>query len=363
MLILMHNKVGLHNKNSHRKCEFFSFIKKNKYMKKLSLIVLLTFSTYASAQSNANEIFAAGVEDANKFINDYLSPVSEGMLYSLSGGWYNTADAKPLGGFEISVIGNMAQSPNKKKSFVLNTTDYENLQFQDGSLSKSVSTALGDIKGIGVYVDGPLAGDIDREDFELPTGLASENINFVPSAFVQVSVGLIKGTEIKARFLPKINTEDAKLGLYGIGIQHDFTKLFPADKILPIAISGVIGYTHLDGSYDFTDQNVIAGENQKLDMEMNTWVFQAVVSTKMPIINFYGGLGYLTGKSKINVLGTYSGGLLTQPVTDPFSINTKANGVTANIGTKLKLGFFRLHVDYSIAEFNNLSFGVNFGFR
>ena len=111
--------------------------------------------------------------------------------------------------------------------------------------------------------------------------------------------------------MPKINTDDAKLGFYGVGLQHEFTSLLPADKILPIAVSGVIGYTHLNGSYDFTDEGVISGEDQRLETKMNTWVFQAIVSTKLPIINFYGGLGYVTGKSEIDVLGTYSGGLLS----------------------------------------------------
>ncbi|MGB5665389.1 MAG: DUF6588 family protein, partial [Maribacter sp.] len=192
----------------------------------------------------------------------------------------------------------------------------------------------------------------------------SENINFIPSAFIQASVGIIKGTELKARFLPKINTEEFGMGLYGFGVQHEFTKHLPADKILPVAISGVIGFTHLDASYDFTNTGIIAGQDQKLDIAMNTWVFQAVVSTKLPIINFYGGLGYLTGKSTTDVLGTYIvSGPFPQTYEDPFSISNDVSGVTANVGAKLKLGFFRLNVDYTLAEFNNLSVGINFGFR
>ncbi|MCK5346396.1 MAG: hypothetical protein KAR20_23460, partial [Candidatus Heimdallarchaeota archaeon] len=170
---------------------------------------------------------------------------------------------------------------------------------------------------------------------------------------------------LKARFLPKIDTEDFGMSMYGFGIQHEFTKHLPADKILPIAISAVIGYTHLDASYDFTNSNIIAGDNQKLEMVLNTWVFQAVVSTKLPIINFYGGVGYLTGKSSTDVLGTYivQSGPFQQQYVDPFSIDKDASGVTANVGTKLKLGFFRLHADYALAEFNTLSVGVSFGFR
>lgn len=334
-------------------------------MKRIVSLVAVAFGLQASAQSNINEILAAGLNDAERFTTDYLAPASEGFMYSLSSGWYNTADAKPLGGFEVSIIGNMANYKNKddKKAFELNTADYENLKFSDGSTSKLVSSALGDIEGVNVYIEDE--NGLLRQDIELPTGLASESINFVPSAFIQASVGLIKGTELKARFLPKVSTDEYKIGMYGVGIQHEFTKHLPADKILPVAISAVIGYTHLDGSYDFTNSSIVDGEDQKLEVDVNTWVFQAVVSTKLPIINFYGGLGYLSGSSTTDVLGTYrvQSGPFQQTYVDPFSIKRKASGMTANLGAKLKLGFFRLYADYAIAEFNTLSVGMNFGFR
>jgi len=317
------------------------------------------------AQSNINEILAAGLNDAETFTTDYLSPVSEGIMYSISNGWYNTADAKPLAGFEISIIGNMASFKNKedKKAFELNTADYENLQFVDGSNSNLVSTALGDIENVRVFVEDE--NGLFREEFDLPSGLASEGVNFVPSGFIQASVGIIKGTELKARFLPKINTDDFGMSMYGFGIQHEFTKHLPADKVLPVAISAVIGYTHLDASYDFTNTSIIAGQDQRLEIDTNTWVFQAVVSTRLPIINFYGGLGYLSGKSTTDVLGTYivQSGPIQETYVDPFSIDKDASGVTANVGAKLKLGFFRLHADYTLAEFDTFSFGINFGFR
>ncbi len=337
-------------------------------MKRLVFLFAVLSFTYSKAQTDLNDLLAAGLADAEQFSNDYLAPVMEGAIYSFSNGWYNTADAKPLGGFEISIIGNISPFKNKddKKSFVLNTADYENLQFADGSTSGIVSSALGDIDGVMVFVEAEVAPGVTvREDFELPNGLAGEDLNFIPSGFVQASVGLIKGTEIKARFLPKIDTDDVAISLYGFGIQHDFTKHLPADKLLPVAISAVIGYTHLDGSYDFTDSALIAGQDQRIDTEINTWVFQAVVSTRLPVINFYGGLGYLTGKSETDVLGTYvvTSGPFQQTYIDPFSVSKDASGVTANLGTKLKLGFFRLNVDYTLAEFNSLSLGLNFGFR
>ncbi|WP_045801110.1 DUF6588 family protein [Flagellimonas lutaonensis] len=337
-------------------------------MKKIFLCMLLSWGSLAMAQSNINDLFAAGLSDAERFTTAYLAPVSEAAIFNMSNGWYNSGDAKPLGGFEISLIGNITGFKNKddKKAFTLNTADYENLQFVDGSTSKSVSTALGDIEGVRVFVEAEIApGVTERAEFELPSGLSSEGINFVPSGYLQASVGLIKGLEVKARFLPKINTDDVSISLLGGGLQYDFTKALPADKLLPVAISAVIGYTSLNGEYDFTDTDVIAGENQRIDTQFNTWNFSAVVSTKMPVINFYGGLGYVTGKSETDVLGTYivRQGPFQTTYEDPFSITEKVSGVTANIGTKLKLGFFRINVDYNISEFSTLTAGINFGFR
>ena len=336
-------------------------------MKYLFLTGVLLLSAVGYSQSNVNELFAAGINDAEKFTDSYFGPVSEAAIYSLANGWYNSADSKPLGGFEISIIGNMTSFKNKedKKSFVLNTADYENLQFVDGSSSQPVSTALGDLEGIRVFVEGEVGPLTTREEFELPTGLASENINFIPTAFLQLSVGLIKGLEVKARFLPKIATDDVAIGLYGVGLQYDFSKLLPADKILPIALSAVVGYTQLNATYDFTNSNIVDGSDQKIDVDMNVLSIQAIASTKLPIINFYGGIGYVSGKSTTDVLGTYrvQSGPFQDTYIDPFSLTRKASGVSGTLGAKLKLGFFRLHADYSLAEFNNLTIGVNFGFR
>nr|WP_321411367.1 DUF6588 family protein [uncultured Allomuricauda sp.] len=336
-------------------------------MKRVVLFMALVSVALGRAQ-DLNDIFVSGVADAEQFANAYLSPVSEGAIYSISNGWYNTAEAKPLGGFEISIIGNMTGFKNKddKKAFLLDPADYENLDFvQNPGQARMVSTALGDIEGVEVFVEDQ--SGVFSQDFELPSGLASENLNFIPSGYIQASVGLVKGLEVKARFLPKIKfDDDAKLGLFGAGLQYDFTKILPADKVMPVAISAVIGYTNLNGEYDFTDSDFIDGSDQRIDANFKTWNFSAVVSTKnIPVINFYGGLGYISGKSDIDLLGTYqaNGPFFSEAVVDPFTVSESVSGVAATLGTKLKLGFFRLNAEYNIAEFSTFTFGVNFGFR
>lgn len=337
-------------------------------MKKIVLITLfLTTSIFSNAQSDLDALLAAGTEDAQRFAKDYLAPGTNGLMYSMNANWFNTAAAKPLGGFEISVIANAANVKNENKSFLMNTNLYNNVEFVSGPTSQNVSTALGvndpDIV-VEVTYDDPIFGN-QTEQITLPSGIGSENINLLPTAFIQGAVGLSKGIEVKARFVPKIDTDEVSLSMYGAGLQFEMTKWLPADKVLPVAISGLIAYTHLDGEYDLTDSSGLAGQNQRLENATNTWLFQLIASTKLPVINFYGGVGYIKGTSESDLLGDYtiSSGLTSKTITDPFSVSSEISGVRGTIGTKLKLGFFRLNAEYHIAEFSAYSVGINFGFR
>jgi len=338
-------------------------------MKQLLVLSVLLFTLTSNAQADFGNVFAAGVDDAEKFTTDYLAPLSESAVYSFSNGWYNTGVAKPQGGFEISIIGNITSHKDKeeKQTFILDPATYENLDFStDTGVAKPVSSALGAIEGTTVFVEGEIAGFTVREEFELPAGLAAEDLDFLPSGFLQASVGVLNGTEIKARFLPKLEYEDAAIGLIGFGVQQDLTKLLFSEKEMPFAISAVVGYTTVNGEYDLTNASLLEGDNQRIDMEISTWAFNGVVATNWKIINFYGGIGYITGTSTTDLLGEYRvtrGPFSTETYVDPFSITEKVSGTVGTIGAKLKLGFFRLHADYNIAEFNTLSAGVNFGFR
>ncbi|PKQ45333.1 DUF6588 family protein [Confluentibacter flavum] len=338
-------------------------------MKKIVLLLLLFIATISSkAQNDLDALLAAGVDDAQRFANDYLAPGTNGLMYSMNSNWFNSADAKPLGGFEISIIANAASVKNEHKSFLMNTDLYNNVQFVQGPNSQTVSTLLGENNpdiDVLISYDDPIFGQ-QTEQITLPSGIGSENINLIPTAFIQGALGLSKGIELKARFVPKIKTDDVSLSMYGAGLQFEVTKWLPADKILPVAISGLVAYTHLDGSYNLDESSGVDGENQRLETDTNTWLFQMIASTKLPVINFYGGVGFIKGKSESDLLGTYrvSNGIVTsEDIVDPFSVSSEVSGVRGTLGTKLKLGFFRLNAEYHIAEFNAFSVGVNFGFR
>ncbi len=163
--------------------------------------------------------------------------------------------------------------------------------------------------------------------------------------------------QVKGRFFPKIDTEDVDLGLYGIGIQQEITSWLPADKILPVSVSALIAYTHLDASYDFTNTNIVDGENQQIKTEVNTMLYQLIVGTNLKIINFYGSIGYLKGTTTTDLLGTYrvsDGILFTEEIVDPFSIKSDVSGMRATVGANLKIWIFQNICDYTIQEYNTI---------
>ncbi|HLU80530.1 MAG TPA: DUF6588 family protein [Flavobacteriaceae bacterium] len=337
-------------------------------MKINRLLIPICFLGFAAqAQDGIEDLLAAGVEDAKRFSNSYFAPAAEGIMYSLSNGWYNTGKGKKLGQFEISIIGNASFIKDEHKQFQLNTADYNNLRFTNpGQASGMVASSLGennpDINMVIEYEDE--FGNTQELGITLPQGIGSAGVNILPSAFLQANVGLIKGAEVKFRFLPKIDQEDVEVQLFGGGIQYEVTSLLPAEKIFPLHISAVIGYTSLKASYDFTGSSIIDGENQRVETEVDSWLFSAVASTKLPVINFYGGIGFISGNSTSSVLGTYriqEGVLANETLVDPYSVENKVSGVKATVGFKLKLAFFRLNADYSFQEYNNLSVGLNFG--
>lgn len=338
-------------------------------MKLKILIFSFIMPYFISAQNGVDDLLTAGVEDAQRFSQSYFAPATDAVVYGLSSGWFNTAKSKKFLRFEISAIGNLSFTDDKTQFFNLNENDYNNLKFDSGQNTQRVATSLGvnnpDVNML-INLEDPISGETSEVRLSLPQGLASENINFVPTGFIQAGIGLGKGFEIKARFLPEVKTDDVDSKFYGFGLQNELTELIPFDKILPIRIAVLAGYSKYQGTFRFDDSDLVTGVNRRIASEAESWLFSAIVSTKLPVINFYGSLGYVKGDATTSLLGQYNldtglDGIDSQPIIDPFSIRSDVSGARATVGFKLKLAFFRIHADYSFQEFNTASVGISLG--
>ncbi|MDT0295465.1 DUF6588 family protein [Mesonia ostreae] len=334
-------------------------------MKKLILIICILGGAQLSAQNSIQELLNAGVDDAQTFMSSYFEPGAAGALYAVNAGWYNSAKAKNFLGFEISVIGNASLVDDDKKSFLLDVNDYSNIRLASGQYQVEVATIYGvNQPDVIVLVDYMMPnGSTQTLEIELPQGAINQTLDAVPAAFLQGSIGLFKGFEFKARFVPKIEYDEVSTNLYGAGIQYEFTSLLPADKLFPVAVSGLIGYTHFAADYDL-DQTPIQAESPNISTKLSSFNFSVIASTNLPIINFYGGVNYMTGNAKTNLNGKYTfteGVLQGETIQDPLRVKNDVDGVSATLGFNLKLAFVGLNASYSFQQYNAVSVGLNFG--
>jgi hypothetical protein len=332
-----------------------------------SVICLIFFITSSAtySQNGIENLLSSGLEDANKFMNLYTEPGSEALIYGLSNGWYNSAKVKGLGGFEISFIAGVSQIQDNNTRFILNENDYDFLRFATGPSEQGVGTLFGqNSPDINMNI---LEGNQTIGSISLPQGLGSENIEYIPNLIIQGSVGLPFSTELKLRFLPEIETKDVTSQFYGAGLQHEFTNWIPGLTLLPIAFSGFVGYNSFEGEYKFSEQSsFVSGTNQSISTDIDSWHYAILVSTKLPIINFYGSIGGVSGSAVTRLKGEYivnTGVSEVQgdTIIDPLRLDTSVNGYRATLGTKLSLAFFKLNIDYSFQEYNSLNVGINFG--
>jgi hypothetical protein len=108
---------------------------------------------------------------------------------------------------------------------------------------------------------------------------------------------------------------------------------------------------------------------QEMNYEINAWLFQAIISKKLSLFTFYGGLGYNAIKSSSDVVGSYTiyedsqNSSNNVVIKDPVSLTFKNNSFRLTGGLRIQLGPFYLNGDYSFQEYNTASVGLGFTFR
>ncbi|NOR28925.1 MAG: hypothetical protein GQ540_10415 [Lutibacter sp.] len=332
-------------------------------------ILLLTLLLSFSAKSQNLESLLLANNDANLLLENYMSPVMEGMLFSLNNGWYHTAKTHKKLGFDITITANAAIVPNSKKTFQFNESDYQYLTLESGD--SNIQTVMGSNNNSKIAVRIPEANNNKITEFTMPDGIGSDvPLNAVPSPMIQASVGLPFSTNISIRYLPKINTDDVKGNLIGFGIKHNLIQyLGPLDK-LPLNVAVFGGFTTMTTTYNINEINA-----QEVDFKLNAFTIQTIASLDFPFITIYGGIGYDKGTSTLKLKGTYNLEYeikdsndnvietISESVTNPINMDFNANGARGTLGVRFSLGFFKIYGDYTFKDYNTISTGIAFSFR
>jgi hypothetical protein len=349
----------------------------------LSLASSFVISSISFSQMSEIDFLRGGTTDAVKIIQAYFAPYANAFGAGLNGGWYNTAKPHEFGGFDITATLSIGIVPTSAGTYNVSDLGLETL---DGTgIASTVSgpetsgPTLSRTESVGGY-------DVTIASFDLPQGTGWR---VIPAPMAQVGIGMPMGTELKIRFLPKINIKDGGISMWGLGLMHSIMQYFPGNEMIPFDVSVFGGYTRLStdipldlqpdtpqGSY-VTYPVATSFNDQKLTGKVEAWNISVVGSVKIPVITFFGSLGYAKTVTDIRLKGNYplpvpdlavstTEGVYEDAgvVSDFPAINIKNfSGLRANIGFRLKLSLFTFHADYTRSQYNVFTTGIGLSFR
>ncbi len=321
--------------------------------------------------------------DLNQYMGHYISPLLKGLGYGFNNGWYNTARPHKSFGFDITFSANAAYVPTIDQIFTFVPDDYQVLDLTgDPAMNGDFPTIMGgtttnEVRSYlskndpdpilgSLYVQGPILDGI-MEDLPI-------NSPAVPSPIIQAGVGIYKGTEIKVRWMPTINSDGLEYKYFGLGVMHSVSQWVPVLKEMKfLDISGFVGFTDIDLTYAL-DSGEVEGANQIATFGVKTLTYEIIASATASVITGYVGIGFDSFKSNLNLNGSYvvkipgandpiTGEQITRTIEDPVAINANDGGFRATVGARLKLAIITLHGAYTFQGYNTLNVGIGFSFR
>lgn len=346
-------------------------------------LIALVSTPVAKAQfGDAGEILRAGAEDATLIMTEYMKPALQGFSTGLNSGWVSTARPHRLLGFSVTVRASAAVVPTNMKTFNLNDL---NLQKTYPTGSPIASTFFGPTNGTGVELRETVSGVEYRfADFEIPGGI---NFDYVPSAMAQLSVGLIKNTNVSLRYMPQVEAPEVgvNVGLFGIGIQHDLLQWIPGGSLIPIDVSFSAGYTQLSAAApvevrpsDMSRQGAQPSsqwDDQEITFTASGYNYNILIGKTLPFISLYGGFGMESSKTELKAVGNYPvespdpqmgnpNNTRYDAIKDPLDISVDGpNGFRTIVGARLRFLIVTVNAEYIIADMPVYNVGVGISIR
>jgi len=395
---------------------------KNLIAKPLLLVILIVLPLIIRAQKALVQYFPAGPADASILVDGYLSKMGEAMASGLNSGWYTNGAPHSKLGIEFNVTFNTVFVPSEDEFFTTpaftraSLDDVAHVDIdpvnQTGSLTSLGTSQIPAI--YGSVFDFPIfsykAGDVNENDavtglpvkFKGPNGnnlkdLFLINAIVVPTA--QLSIGVIKNTDLKLRYAPEIKFGKTKFGSMGVGIMHSIKDHIPGLKMVPFGWSFLVAWSRLSGEVDLSEQwyssasaesaapfpgdytNDTGQGEQVGEFASNAFTIQTIVSKKFSVLTLYAGAGYGFGNTEFDIKGDYyiskvnqsPKGIppftndLVQPVSisesdfNTFEYDDKSFRFTT--GLRLKFGPITFHGDYTVQRTSVLTFGLGFSVK
>jgi hypothetical protein len=362
-------------------------------MKKLysliTLVILLTVAFQANAQSSSSDngggfdqLIKSSPGDATKLVQAFANPLFKGFGVGLNSGWNNTAKTKKFLHFDIRITANVAQVPTSDKSFDVTQIGLSSHLTPDATSTTKIAPTFGGDKDAVTPVMRINDDNGNKiSSFSMPKGV----IQYIPAPNIQVTVGLVKNTDITIRTTPtiKLGSDAGSVSLFGFGVKHDIIQDFAKKGMVkPFDLALAVNYNRIKytktlnvqpdaGATPAPGQSAADFTTQHIDATFSGLNFQAIISKKLLFFTPFASVGYQTANTDLGMLGNYPL-QSTVPgqnnryvvVTDPIHIKeTSITGMRGDFGFQMNLLILRIYASYSVGgAYNSANAGIGLGF-
>jgi len=314
-------------------------------MKKLNIIILIVIS-YVSAFSQQN-ILQNNLNEGEKLIEAYFTPMTETFGAGLNNAWYNTAKPHSILGFDVTFSLNTVIVPNSAENFMIE----DNFNGIFTSSDEDASTIFGSMSSTQMnYNPG---NNLASSSFNMPGGLKTP---ILPLPMIQAGIGVYKKTSLDIRYMPLLNIGDnININLYGFGAKHDLLQWIPAvGNIIPMSLSIQAGYTNLNTELK------VAGQEVALNTKATT--LNLIASKKVLMLTGYAGIGYSYSNTNFSANPNFDlNGLSFDNELDISFESTKK--LRTNLGLRLNIALMTIHADYTFADYPTATIGIGVSLR
>ena len=355
----------------------------------VALILVALFSQPKNAHGQLGDVgdfLKGGVQDGQLLFEEYLKPFGDGFGAGLNSGWVDRANAHGFLGFHVKINTAVAIVPDANRSFDVTELDFGTINsIQGGPVTPTFSGSSSTDVRLGYEVEG-----LQLADFRVPPGTGQR---FIATPMIQAGVGIFNDTEVIARFIPPFKFLDyGEIYLYGLGVQHELNQWIPGGALLPVTLSVMAGYTAFGSSaslnsrpddYDPNNDLIEEGlggpdhavwDGQEVSLNTDAFTVNLLVGKSLPIISVYGGVGFETSTTSIDVDGRFPFFVLVQEdgeprrkltsLDDPIDISIDgANNLRALAGVRISLPLITFNVDYTLADYPMISAGLGISLR
>ncbi|TXK75272.1 hypothetical protein FT993_00700 [Mesonia sp. HuA40] len=294
-------------------------------------------SCHIQAQEDLNTFVEHLVKDVSQYGEAFVDPAASGLMFNVSNAWYSSAKTKEWGEIDFSLASNITFVDRSENNFTLNTNDYHNLRFEDGSSVKKVASIFGvNNPDVNVLIDYNVGDEQEVIEIRLPQGI-DENFRLAPQVFLQTDIGLPWASEVKLRYSPNIAYGPIERNMWGVGLQHEITHWFKTESW---SLSALIALNKFKGFFDTKESGEIQNEEQGINTQMDILHAALIGSKALGKFDLYGGVGYFTAQATTHFNGVYEidrQNELFQSLVKKFSVENKATNFNFTAGLKYNL--------------------------